>query len=514
MSDPDQTPEPNSTPAPTPAEDLETYSPPLLQAEQIEDGDPQPNVTDDSDLPVYVLPTEEQLSEADAAVRGLIPLTGIGREELQKMYENRIAQVGPEKFLIQAAVSGSYENLLWSSLNNYSSEAERILTAIENIQDKSKFANKLTKDGKVILSSTNFREKKPGETKMVSGEAGMVEMLGARKGQIRRVPLYNSGFSIDLRNPNNDDLASLMRRARADLDEYGREFGSHFYIYSDLILKRTVFDALLNMVIGSSLRDWKKPGVLAQHLKLPDYDVILTSLVSLMYPTGYPDFRHTCTRPSDSDHPTGCSHVTSVTADSAQLILTNFSALNDDAVTHMVRSRLDPTPILAKDLTAYHKTLGFEDTVVTFGEYQFTMTVPSMADYFLAGEAFNADLLNEISANNRKEIYDAISFREGRLYLPWIKQMASVDENGATGLLTKDKSVISFMLDTLMTEDKEKVLVKSFIDFINTAKLSLICYPTFACESCGYTPPSKTGFLTVDPQHAFFIQSMQKLTRR
>ena len=494
------------------AEDLEVHV--SLPTEQFEETETEKALVEDVDAdPVYDQLFEDKLIDAAANVKGLIPLLGISRDELQQLYDTRVKQIGVQKFLMRAAESGSYEHLVWFSLNNYSTETERTQAAIEQIKDKGKFSEKLLVDGKVLLSSTNFREKKPTEPKLVSGEAGMIEMLQARKGQIRRVPLYNSGFSIDIRNPNNDDLSSMMRRCRADLDEYGREFGSHFYVYADLILKRTVFDCLLEMIIGSSLRDWKKPGVLAQRIKLPDYDVILANLVGLMYPTGYPDFRHTCTRPSDSDHPTGCDHVTSITADATKLILTNWSAMNEAAVSHMVKSRQGVTPITTKELNDYYKELGFEETVVTFDTYQFTMTVPSMADYFIAGEAFNSELLNEISANNRKEIYDAITFRECRLYLPWIKRLTSLTESGTVGSFTEDKTVIAFMLDTLSTEDKDKKLVHAFVDFINKSKLSMICYPIFACEQCGYTPPSKTGFLSVDPHHAFFIQSMQKLMR-
>ncbi len=466
----------------------------------------------DEDI-AYIPPTDEELSAAAPQMQGLIPLINLSRDEIQKLYESRVAQIGPEKFLSQVAVSGSFENLIWFTLQNFSAEAERTQTAVTQIIDKDLFNYKLERDGKTILSNTGFKAQHPNETKMVSGEAGMVAMLSTKRGQIRRIPLYNSGFSIDIRSAHNDDLSVLLRRCRAELDEYGREFGSHFYAYSDLIIKRSFFDSILQLTIGASLKDWKKPGVLMQRLKLSDYDVILTNVASLMWPEGYPYFRIACTRPADQDYPTGCDHVTEINANLTQLIYTNFAALNEQAVAHMVKARMAVEPITPKALAEYQQHLGFDGETVVFDNFEFTLQVPSMADYFQAGEQFNTDLLNEISADNRKGIYSAIVFREARIYLPWIKQMASIDEANRRGNVTEDKAVIAFILDTITSNDKDRVLIKQFTDFVNRSKLSNICYKAFPCEKCNYQPVTSSGFMTMDPQHSFFIQSTQKLMR-
>lgn len=500
------------TPAASPADDNEEFSPPALPSDLLDDDALSSSESDEEQPYVVHTPSDAELSEASPDVRGLIPMIGTTREQLREIYELRLAQIGPEKFLAQAAVSGSYENILWFSLSNYSAEVERAADAISAIEDKDNFSYRLEKDGKSVLGPTNFRPQKSTEIKMVSGESGMVDMLSTQKGKIRRVPLYNSGFCLDLRSPNSDDLSRMLRSCRADLEEYGRDFGSHFYAYADLLLKRAVFNTILSTTIGSSLKDWKKPGVLAQRLKLTDYDVILTHLAALMYPDGYPDFRHSCHRPIDAAHPVGCDHVETVTADLTQLIHTNFPRLNEAAIAHMVKSRLSAEPIKVAALEAYHKELDLDGQVIRHGDFEFTMTVPSMADYFSVGEAFYADLINEISANNRKEIYDAIAFRESRHYVPWIKRVTNVQGEQA-GIVSEDKPVIAFVLDTIATEDPDRTLITKFITYINQAKLSHICYKSFPCAACGHEPVTPSGFVLVEPQHSFFILSTQKLTR-
>jgi hypothetical protein len=187
--------------------------------------------------------------------------------------------------------------------------------------------------------------------------------------------------------------------------------------------------------------------------------------------------------------------------------------MDDVVIQHMVKSRQTAEPIGPKELAAYHKALGFNDTKIVFDDYEFTMIVPSMADYFQAGELFNADLLNEMTADNRKGIYQAIAFREGRLFLPWIKSMASLDADGKPVDVTEDKAVISFILDTITTPDKDRVLIGKFTDFVNRSKLSHVCYKSYPCPKCGHEPKTPSGFVTVDPQHSFFILSTQKLIR-
>lgn len=516
MSDTPVNDPPHIADADLPADAVE--APDALPASAFEDEIPNVSVPlpgEDAELAYpTAIPTEEELADASPIQHGSMPLTHLTKPELEALQEQRIAQIGLDRFIMQVAVTNSYENLLWFNINNYSAEAARAQDAIAAIKDKKLFSHRLEKDGKVILQSGSFRTSRPTENKSVSGEAGILAMMSTRKGQLRRTPLYNSGITLDIRVPTDDALHGLLRRARADLAEYGHEFGSHFYAYADYILKRAFYDFMVGTALGCSLKDWKDPGQLAQRLKLPDYDVVMTTIASLMYPEGYPGFQHICTRPADAEHPNGCRHITSVNADLTQLIHTNFAALNDKAVAHIVKARLGIEASTTRALNAYQEELGFDGSIVEFEEFRFTMTVPSMADYFSAGEVFNADLINEIAANNRKEIYDAISFREGRLYLPWIKSMAVVNEDESASTVTEDKSVISYMLDTISSRDPDRRLNDEFTKFINRSKLSHICYPTFACESCGYEPPTESGFLTVDPQHAFFMQSTQKLNRR
>jgi hypothetical protein len=71
--------------------------------------------------------------------------------------------------------------------------------------------------------------------------------------------------------------------------------------------------------------------------------------------------------------------------------------------------------------------------------------------------------------------------------------------------------VIADQLSHIQTEDPDKEVMKLIDGFVARSEISHICYPAFACPSCGYMPPG--GYYAVDPEHTFFIISLMRLNR-
>ncbi len=465
----------------------------------------------DDEVP-FVMPPDIVESVPEGA--GTIPLMGgISTEEMEKTYQARLEKLGAANFITSVRTPGSYDNILYFSITKAYSEPDRIQDAVALISPdaREQFDYRLIKDGKVILGP-NVIGNMPGAGETVSGVSGIVEMLSTRKGKIRRVPLYNSGFYIDIRAPSPDELNILINRCQLDTNEYGRSYGAHFYLYFDLILKEHFITMIMNMVVNASHKDFKTPGVLMQSIKLQDFNALITSVAALMYPDGYDDFKHICTRPHTQDHPNGCDHVETVKIDLTKMIKTNFQALNPNAVQHMVKARNLGTPVTTDEIKAYQIALGYDGQTVIYDTWRFTLTTPSLSDYMEAGALFNQDILNEVQADNTQGIYNSIAFREMRPFIPWIARVDALNDDGTVSKTTLDKTVISFILDQTMLDPKYREGLRSkLLDYINKTQLTHICYPVFACPACGYEPHTKTGFFTVDPQNSFFTLAFQRL---
>ncbi len=470
-----------------------------------------PSSIPDDEVP-FVMPAD--IVESIPEGVGTIPLmSGISVEELERIYQRRIEKLGAANFITSVRTQGSYDNILYFSITKAYSEPERVQDAIDMLspEAKAQFDYRLIKDNKVVLGP-NVIGNMPGAGETVSGVSGIVEMLSTRKGKIRRIPLYNSGFSVDIRVPSPDELNTLISKCQLDTNEYGRTYGAHFYLYFDLLLKQHFITMVMNMVVGASHKDFKTPGVLLQSVKLQDFNALIMGIAALMYPDGYDDFKHICTRPPSQTYPNGCDHVETVKADLTKMIRSNFQTLNPDAIRHVVKARNLATPVTSDEIKAYQVSLGYDGQTVTYDGWRFTLVTPSLSDYLEAGALFNQDVLNEIEADNTQGIYNSVAFREMRPFIPWISRIESLDQDGNVLKTSLDKTVISFILDQTMFDSTYREGLRSkLIEYINTTQITHVCYPVFACPACGYEPHTKTGFFTVDPQNSFFTLAFRRL---
>ena len=456
----------------------------------------------------------EELNKAAApAEEGLISLLGIPQSELTKIVNDRIEQEGGLEFLNHVRESGSNDNLLYFSVDATAGEVTRVRDYFATLGDTVLDPILLDAEGRPTCGTRVVVPPKTKGSQPVSGTAGIVSILASRRGNIRRIPLYNSGFSIDIRVPTVDEVSTLIRKCRLDKADYESQMGAPFYMFFDRILKVNFIELLMRLVVFSSCKNWEKEGVLLSAIKLADLNALLASVAGIMYPKGYPNFRHYCTRPVDKEHPAGCDHVTSIKADIAKLIHTRFSALNTDAIIHMTKSLQSSTVIGDAERQQYQEWLGFDGTEIKTSEFTFVLHTPSLAAHLEAAAVFNGELLNEVRADNAQGIVMALRPRDLRLYSQFVKTVKVYDDNGEEVNTSNDQVVISYVLDLCMDDEETRYkLLKEFKAFVNTSQLSYVCYKKFKCASCGYEPPIGSDYFTVDAQTAFFTTALLKST--
>ena len=442
----------------------------------------------------------EEVQKVEDEIR--VFFQSVGVTDLVTALESRSKLLGTEEFQSRVEIVGSYENLLSQAINEYSGEAQRVLSAINAIEDKTEFDNKLIRDGKTILTSVLTPRRPSGNGKMLTGRQARIE-FAIKSGQVKRIPLYNSGFTVDIEAAQLSDLNNFFNRAFDETNTYGRELGAAFFYYNDLLIKEAVVDLIIPQIIGSSLKGWNKENVLLTNIKLSSLKVILNGLAALMFPEGF-EYTHVCPNPSGE-----CTHVEKTLIDITKLFRHNFMKLPEENI-DMIRNQVD---ITHEKLTEYHNSLNFKKSV-RYGNIEFILRDPSLYDYLSYGKKFNTELLKGNLTDNVKSINpeEALMFSYYKIFVPYIKSVALYDSDNKIDIITDDEETITHQLSILQKNDKDRTFIADIEKYINDCEITQICYPAMPCPKCNYMPQTGGGYYTVDPINTFFTQSLKKLT--
>ena len=403
-----------------------------------------------------------------------------------------------DAFVASATTSGTYDNILVTLLGEHSGEVDRINQTLPSINNPL-FSTKLVRDGTTILGATTPR-KTPGRGVTVSGPDAKYT-LAIRSGRMKRIPLYNSGFSIDISQPDMTMLNTFLNKAHDDTNSYGRQFGAYFFYFNDLVIKEAIVELISPLILNSTLKGWNRGNTLMRSIKLVDLKLIMNTLAALMHSDGY-EFTHICTNQDAK-----CTHHEDLLIDLNKLARHDFRKLPEACIQHMTRKE-EVTPA---QLTEYHTKLGFDGREIRFGQWGFTLQVPSLLDYLEYGKIYNGSLLSSTFADDASAIKRAVLISYYRIYTPFISKLTFYDTNGAVDTITTDREAISDELAHIQEIDEESKLAEDMNKFISDTEISYICYPATPCPVCGHVPGS--GYHTVDPERAFFIQSLLRLRR-
>ena len=425
------------------------------------------------------------------------------------VYENilksRYSLSGDAAFKLAVSQAGSYDNVLYRLAGeggDFSNEAQRASESIANVAKDAVFENKLVRDGKTILGSSHSHLVKHQNGRVVDGRVARAE-FARRRDLTKRISLFNSGFSIDLASATNRDLNLCFSSIQEDINTYGREFGAYFYAFNDLFIKQSIVDMIIPLIHYSNFQGWDTGNTLLSTIKIHDFKVIIHSIAARMHPNGYP-FKSMCTHMEDGK--SVCDHVVSENIDVSKLLRHNFSKLDAEHVAHMASN----AELTHASVLKYQNSLGFSKKI-KFDDLELELTVPSIQDYLDFGRQFYADLINSTTGDNTKTIFENLMHSYYRTYTPWVKTL-SIITDGTVDLVTSDKDTIAEQLDYIQSDDENQIVDSEIRKFISDTEISHIGYPVYKCPACGHVPETTSGYMTVDPVHAFFTMLLKKLT--
>lgn len=350
----------------------------------------------------------------------------------------------------------------------------------------------------------------------LEGDSGLLA-LTTITGGLRRVCLWNSGFTITLRALPIGALGQFYQEISHEDFQYGREFGMFYYLFSDISITEYIITNLLPLVIcGSNYINWKDTKKLISAISYQDYPTILWAMGTMMYPSGI-DVSFICSEPD-------CDYVHKQKVDLSKLRLLNTDIINDAMVEHFKRGS---TWITDEMLVEYRKNSNLNSTI----EFDYTanelhkkwkiyLKQPTIAEFVKVGNDFIGELRKKCRLSEAENVGLYTSYMFNRVYKPWIdKAELTLTKDGEDHTFIIDNSddsnndeAIYLILEEFQSEAPE--FATKVRDYINTTKISHIAYYFPECPKCHKEPEmSYHGYLPYDPMQSFFTLTLIKLLR-
>lgn len=492
----------------------------VLIDSQSEEASVDENPLDDQDMII------DASSDKDTSVNSndeieypddLIDVRGESEEYIADLLRQDENIIGAAALDTATRTVGSWENLLFRAVLEPSDEEFRIREFLGSLSESDKQALSVAyknEEGKNLLKTISVSQPiERFKDKKIEGDAAVKIFAQRNKGGCYRLPLYNSGITLDLVVPTGHDLQTLLVNCTQVDRQLGTMQGAHYFAYNDLMYKTQIFNFLQNLIIDSSYIDWGKRGKLWQILKITDLPAIIATLAALCYKEGFDGFVTKCMRPRGENDTDLCRHVETHTVNIFDLIVTRFNVLSKDAIEHMVKAHRSNTKHNASQITQYQAGLGIEGEKIRFDGIDFVLRIPSFSEYVDAGNQFLSDIINEIEGDNNNSRYEQLGLRYIRTFLPWIASIEIPAEEGVA-VRTSDPKAILLELDRADDKDIDGNFKKALQHFIDKSQLTYVGYPVLPCPKCGYVGDTPSGMWTFDPFMAFFTIAFRYTTQR
>lgn len=466
----------------------------------------------------------------DEEFAGLFEIPKVGKGSSKKTEEN------DADLLFNQVVTGTTEDV-----NNYVNKSFKSTAELySTLEDETQFVTNLANANRNGLSNANmvangdilsegqlYKRLKPHNDTAVVKDAfthgadytskdGSIYQLSGKKARIavtarmrgiQKINLLNSGFYIIVRAPNLAELSEFTTSVDLDAKQFGRMIGNHFGLCMDVFTKSKIMELLSDyeLIIDSNFPDITKKGVLAQHMSLLDFDVVLHGIISLMYRNGM-RLKLVCPKCQNIE-PNNLIDIASAKYMNTDLftdkVAEYWGTKHDDNGRPIIRT--------VKDLIDYRRTiLGFESRVVQERPdgcgVAFSIKDPSMARYMTIGEKFISKINATLHGSNTQrddEIKYNSTIHLYQMFAPWVEKMQILNPDRSVNFETSDIDTIIDALD--LSVQKDFNFVDDINKFVNKYKFDHIGTFAIECPKCHSKPElGLDDFYPLDVETIFF----------
>jgi len=427
--------------------------------------------------------------------------------DIGKAMEHASETLGGQEFDKQVQMIGTYVELLKRMLDAHTEQTVFIAESLSKIKDPKmvgdSFEHKadpnVEGDKNVSLRNKVIKFDQSRNGAEVSGYEARMLILASNR-NVKRIWLYNSGFSLVLRGPSLGEINLIYNKISDQMGEYGKMLGAIFYIYSDFKIKEILWEFIESLVLESNLNKWDRGNRLRDNTSLLDYMPILLHVGTLMFKDGY-DLVHVCPNPT-------CQHQNSEIVDLNMFQLSDFSRIPYEQLEWLATGvKVEPDKI-----RKYKASLGLSISF-DIDKYRIYRNVPSMTDYINNGNLFNNEMATSIHDITDPKIIDQyLKYNYSLLFSPWISHIEVLDSNGNPSFKVIDRENITLALTELQNSGERENFTKQMNSYIQEASITNTGYIAKPCEACNTLPSNAVnGFIPFDAQTAFFSMLVMRL---
>ncbi len=399
-------------------------------------------------------------------------------------------------------------------------------SALELCEKNIKISEKLSDDKSEWLQNKgNLRLSRPG----ISKEASGVKLTGSQAlGHLRSavglsnnfwMPLYNSGFWINIEAPTEYELVVLLQKIGQEKTNLGTESAGGVFSNSSCFLRRHVVDLLASKIVTSSLKSTTEPvralkgPEIVRHILITDYPDILTRFMALKYSKGYP-YLHTC---SNYTKPCNTSHV--LTLNLHYMAVHDYNRLTPEQEAFLTKGRETSSVVFENDkptdgtinsVVQYRNAFKYNDkAVIRLSEkLDLVLQVPTVFATITEGELWMSEIKKDIDnlVKDSKDladkdvddyITDLIDASGVRRYSQWISHAILYntvemdigdtvrDNNQEPNYVYSRSDIYKFLSDLIKDDELIDTFMKGYHSFVAESCMTIVGYPQFECPSCG-----------------------------
>lgn len=377
--------------------------------------------------------------------------------------------------------------------------------------------------GELMGGYSKYRTHNGGAGQIVSGDAAVIRMQQhLRLGSNYRIPLWNSGFWVTFRAPDEPALMELERSLTNDKIELGRQSYGLTYSNTTAIFIDRVVNFAIEQIYNTSVKvpngfDYR--NIISNH----DIPALLLGLAAAIWPDGFHHSRVCIANPDK------CNHTIDELIHIPKTLVEDNSALSSWQINHMAKNsnsvmtleevkRYTDEMVVAQD----REVVLLKDTPK---EVTLKMRVPNVNEYVTAGNQWINSMVQMVDtalgkevSNERRNQYiishgKATSLRQ---YGQWIKYIRFGDLHTPEG----DQETIDGLINTLSGDDEIRVAFMAQIaEFIASSTVTVVGVPSFTCPNCNGVNRSTRGHPTItevipyDPLQVFFVLIAQRVQR-
>lgn len=432
--------------------------------------------------------------------------------DITNAIQNERLRIGDEEISRAILKLGSYTERLIRMRDGHTDQTVFTKDILSEVSDPNLLGSayehtadpSITDDTGFVLKNKTLTNLKSRGGAEVSGKDARLLILAGNK-NIKRIPLYNSGFSVVIRGANLAEINLVHNLLNSELDEYGKMLGAVFYMHSDLKIKTILWQFIESLIIDSNLADWEAEDRLRlrENVALTDYTTILLGVLSIMYRNGYP-FTHICLNDT-------CRNTVEEDVDLSLLQLTDFSRIPQAQKRFLASSG----KVGGDELVEYRKALKLEK-VIESGDYRLHLRPTSVGNYIRKADTFNEEMMISIhDVKSTKEINEYLSFSYTRIFEPWISYVEVIGEDGQVAYKVSDAESVALVLSQIQTNGDGDQLIRDLQDYIKSITLTSFGYMATNCAVCGTAPSNQVeGFVPFDVQSAFFNMAVRLLLEK